>query len=367
MGPFWGLFFVKNRENPSLVQRSAVQIDNIMDLRSDTVTKPSPEMLEAMIQAEVGDDVFDEDPSVKALEAKVATMFGKEAALFCPSGTMTNQIAVRINTAPQDQVICDRRSHIYNYEGGGLAFNSLVSVRLVDGDRGRITPQDVEDNINPDNIHFPVTKLVVLENTVNKGGGSYYDLLQVAGINEVAARNKLKMHLDGARLFNALVETEESPADWGIYFDTISICLSKGLGAPVGSVLCGNLEAMSMAKRVRKVLGGGMRQAGYLAAAGLYALEHHVNALADDNRRARTLGDIVRNQPFVKSVHPVDTNIVIFELEDSISPNRLLEKLSAKDVRALPFGGQEVRMVTHREITDEMVDRFSEVVKKLQI
>ena len=238
---------------------------------------------------------------------------------------------------------------------------------MLDGDRGRITAHDVQDNINPDDIHFPVTKLVVLENTVNKGGGSYYSLSQVAEIKEVTAQNNLKMHLDGARLFNALAETKESPGDWGIYFDTISICLSKGLGAPVGSVLCGNLEAMSMAKRVRKVLGGGMRQAGYLAAAGLYALEHHVNALADDNRRARSLGDIVRDLPFVKSVHPVDTNIVIFELSDGISPNRLLEKLSAKGVRALPFGGQEVRMVTHREITDEMVDRFSEVVKQLHI
>lgn len=338
-----------------------------MDLRSDTVSKPSREMLEYMFLAEVGDDVFDEDPSVKALEVKVAHMFGKEAALFCPSGTMTNQIAVRINTVPQDQVICDQRSHIYNYEGGGLAFNSQVSVRLLDGDRGRITAQDVEDSINPDDIHFPVTKLVVLENTVNKGGGSYYSLSQVAEINEVATQNGLKMHLDGARLFNALAETNENPTDWGIYFDTISICLSKGLGAPVGSVLCGNHKAMTMAKRVRKVLGGGMRQAGYLAAAGLYALEHHVKALADDNRRARSLGDIIRDLPFVKSVHPVDTNIVIFELDDSLSPNQLLGKLRAKDVRALPFGGQEVRMVTHREITDEMVDRFSEVVKQLHI
>ena len=240
-----------------------------MDLRSDTVTKPSPDMLEYMFKAEVGDDVFDEDPTVIALENKVATMFGKEAALFCPSGTMTNQIAVRINTSPQDQVICDRRSHIYNYEGGGLAFNSLVSVRLVDGDRGRITAQDVKNNVNPDDIHFPVTKLVVLENTVNKGGGSYYSLPQVAEIKEVAIQNNLKMHLDGARLFNALTETGESPAEWGSYFQTISICLSKGLGAPVGSVLVGDQVTMATAKRVRKVLGGGMRQAGYLAAAGI--------------------------------------------------------------------------------------------------
>jgi len=338
-----------------------------MDLRSDTVTKPSPEMLEAMIQAEVGDDVFDEDPSVKALEAKVATMFGKEAALFCPSGTMTNQIAVRINTSPQDQVICDRRSHVYNYEGGGMAFNSQVSVRLIDGDRGRIFAQDVIDNINPHDIHFPVTKLVVLENTINKGGGSYYPLSQVAEIKHVADEYNLKMHLDGARLFNALAETKDDTAAWGGLFDTISICLSKGLGAPVGSVLCGSRQAMSMGKRVRKVLGGGMRQAGYLAAAGLYALDHHIKALVDDHDRARALGEIVRNLPFVSSVQPVDTNILIFELEDGLSPNQLLTKLGAEDIRALPFGGQEIRMVTHREITDTMVDRFSEVVKKLHI
>ena len=338
-----------------------------MDLRSDTVTKPSPEMLEYMFQAEVGDDVFDEDPTVMALENKVATMFGKEAALFCPSGTMTNQIAVRINTSPQDQVICDRRSHIYNYEGGGLAFNSLVSVRLVDGDRGRITAKDVKDNINPDDIHFPVTKLVVLENTVNKGGGSYYSIPQVTEIKEVAIQNNLKMHLDGARLFNALTETGESPADWGSYFQTISICLSKGLGAPVGSVLVGDQVTMATAKRVRKVLGGGMRQAGYLAAAGLYALDHHIKTLVDDHRRAQALGDIVSNLQFVRNVHTVDTNIVIFELHNHITPNQLLEKLAEENIRALPFGGQEIRMVTHREITDGMVDRFSEVLGKLRI
>lgn len=338
-----------------------------MDLRSDTVTKPSPGMLEYMFQAEVGDDVFNEDPTVMALENKVATMFGKEAALFCPSGTMTNQIAVRINTSPQDQVICDRRSHIYNYEGGGLAFNSLVSVRLVDGDRGRITAQDVKDNINPDDIHFPVTKLVVLENTVNKGGGSYYSIPQVIEIKEVAIQNNLKMHLDGARLFNALTETGESPADWGSYFQTISICLSKGLGAPVGSVLVGDQVTMATAKRVRKVLGGGMRQAGYLAAAGLYALDHHIKTLVDDHRRARALGDIVSNLQFVKNVHTVDTNIVIFELNNHITPNQLLEKLAEENIRALPFGGQEIRMVTHREITDGMVDRFSDVLGKLRI
>jgi len=338
----------------------------IMDLRSDTVTKPTKGMLESMFQAKVGDDVFDEDPTVKALENKVASIFDKEAALFCPSGTMTNQIAVRINTSPQDQVICDRRSHIYNYEGGGLASNSLVSVRLLDGDRGRFDAMDVKNNINPDNIHFPVTRLVALENTVNRAGGSYYTLSQVRKIREIAISNNLKMHLDGARLFNALAETNESPEEWGASFETISICLSKGLGAPVGSVLCGDNQEMATAKRVRKVMGGGMRQAGYLAAAGIYALDHHVKSLKEDHHRARALRDLVSHLPYVKTVQPVDTNILIFELDQTVSPEKLLRKLSNQSILALPIGGQEIRMVTHREITDSMVNRFSEVLIKLQ-
>jgi len=336
-----------------------------MDLRSDTVTKPTPAMLEAMIKAEVGDDVFDEDPTVQALEAKVAGMFGKETALFCPSGTMTNQIAVRVNTSPQDQVICDRTSHVYNYEGGGMAFNSLVSARLVDGNRGRISAADVLANINPDNIHFPVSRLVVLENTVNKGGGSYYELSRVTEISQAARKHNLRMHLDGARLFNALAVTRENPADWGRQFDTISICLSKGLGAPVGSVLTGDQDTISLAKRVRKVLGGGMRQCGYLAAAGIYALDHHIDALAEDNRRAAVLGGILNEMTFVNKVHPVDTNIVIFELIDHIKPQQFLDQLAAEGIRALSFGGQQIRLVTHREITDVMVDRFSQAVKSM--
>ncbi len=336
-----------------------------MDLRSDTVTKPTPEMLEAMLNAEVGDDVFDEDPTVKALEAKVAQLFHKQAGLFCPSGTMTNQIGVKVNTNPQDQVICDKRSHVYHYEGGGLAFNSLVSVRLVDGDRGRITASDVNENINPDNIHFPGTKLVLLENTVNRGGGSYYTLPQVDEIAKVAAQHQLKMHLDGARLFNALTETKESTFDWGKPFNTISICLSKGLGAPVGSVLVGDLDTIYRAKRVRKVLGGAMRQAGYLAAACIYALDHHVESLADDNRRARSLGVILESLPFVKHVYPIDTNIVIFELLDTIVPQEFLEGLERNGIRALSFGGQLVRLVTHREFTDDMLDHFEQITKGL--
>lgn len=338
-----------------------------MDLRSDTVTKPTPAMLKAMSEAEVGDDVLEEDPTVKALEAKVAAIFGKEASLYCPSGTMTNQIAVRVHTSPQDEVICDRKSHVYNFEAGGMAFNSLVSVRLINGDRGRITAQEVVENINPDDIHYAVSKLVVLENTVNKGGGSYYTLAEVAAIKQAADQYGLRMHLDGARLFNALVETKEVPLKWGDQFDTISICLSKGLGAPVGSVLTGDKDTIRRAKRVRKVLGGGMRQAGYLAAAGIYALDHHIKKLAEDNRRARDLGDMLKGLASVKKVHPVDTNIVIFELHKHIIPMEFLAKLESAGIRALSFGGQEIRMVTHHQITDQMVDRFQTVITKMNI
>ena len=321
-------------------------------------------MLEAMFQAEVGDDVFDEDPSVKQLEDKVANLFGKQAALYCPSGTMTNQIAVRVHTNPQDQVICDQRSHVYNYEGGGMAFHSGVSVKLLDGDRGRFTAAEVEKSINPDNIHFPVSKLVLLENTVNKGGGSYYSLPQVEPIYQVCQKHDLRLHLDGARLFNALVETNEDPKAWGKLFDTISICLSKGLGAPVGSVLCGSNKSIQLAKRVRKVMGGGMRQVGYLAAAGIYALDHHLGDLKDDHRRAKLIGEILKKANFVKKVHPVETNIIIFETADEVSVESILDQLKRNQVLAVPFGGKEIRMVTHREITDAMVEQFELLVNK---
>lgn len=336
-----------------------------MDLRSDTVTKPSEGMLEAMFQAEVGDDVFDEDPTVKQLEDKVANLFGMQAALYCPSGTMTNQIAVRVHTNPQDQVICDQRSHVYNYEGGGMAFHSGVSVKLLDGDRGRFTAEDVQKSINPVNIHFPISKLVLLENTVNKGGGSYYNLSQVRPIHQVCQQHDLRLHLDGARLFNALAETKEDPKAWGKLFNTISICLSKGLGAPIGSVLCGSSESIQLAKRVRKVLGGGMRQVGYLAAAGIYALDHHLDGLEDDHRRAKLIGEILQKANFVKKVYPVDTNIIIFETVDQVSVESVLDQLKRNQVLAVPFGGQEIRMVTHREITDTMIDQFEQLVNKL--
>lgn len=339
----------------------------MIDLRSDTVTKPSKGMLEAMWNAEVGDDVFQEDPTVQALEAKAAKMFGKEASIFCPSGTMTNQIAIRVHTQPQDEVICDKRSHIYNYEGGGIAYNSMASVRLLDGNRGRITAEMVTANINIDDIHYPVSSLVCLENTVNKGGGSIYNIKEIRKIRSVCNEHDLKMHLDGARIFNALVETKEDPADHGELFDSISICLSKGLGAPVGSILLGDKTFITKAKRVRKVLGGGMRQAGYLAAAGIYALDNHVDRLKEDHERAGRIAGIITELPFVTSVLPVETNIIIFSVDYPGGVNSLLEMMKSKGILAVKFGENEVRLVTHLNFDDQDLHEFEKNIKSFTI
>lgn len=336
-----------------------------IDLRSDTVTKPTPGMLDAMMSAKVGDDVFGEDASVQELENKAARMLGFEAGLFCPSGTMTNQIAIRSLTQPQDEVICDKRSHIYLYEGGGIASNSMVSVELLDGDRGRITPEMIVKSIKPDDIHYPKTKLVALENTVNKGGGCYYTMSQIKRLSETCRKHGLLMHLDGARLFNALVETGENPQEIGQYFDTVSVCLSKGLGAPVGSILLGNTEIINKAKRIRKVFGGAMRQSGYLAAAGIYALDHHITRLKEDHIRARQIAEVLKNHPKVNHVEPVDTNIIIFSVIDGVDIKAFLNSLEDIGVLALGFGGNSIRMVTHLEITDEMINFLSDKIKKM--
>jgi threonine aldolase len=339
----------------------------VIDLRSDTVTRPTAAMLEAMMNAEVGDDVFNEDPTVLKLQQKAAGIFGMEAALFCPSGTMTNQIAIRILTQPQDELICDVRSHIYNYEGGGIAYNSQVSVCLVDGDRGRIRPDHVADNIRSADIYSPRTSLVCVENTVNKGGGSYYSLEQLREIHAVSALQRLRIHLDGARIFNALVETGDRPDQIGPLFDTVSICLSKGLGAPVGSLIISSAENIEKAKRVRKVLGGAMRQAGYLAAAGLYALEYHIDRLREDHERARTIGSTLEELPFVHEVLPVDTNIVIFRLAGNLTAVQVLERLQEVGILGVPFGKNEIRFVTHLDFDDDMLDDTLSNLKKLQV
>ncbi|MBX2840549.1 MAG: aminotransferase class I/II-fold pyridoxal phosphate-dependent enzyme [Flammeovirgaceae bacterium] len=332
----------------------------MIDLRSDTLTKPTPEMMQAMMSAEVGDEVFEEDPTVRKLENKLAEMFGMDAGLFCPSGTMTNQIAIRMLTQPQDEVICDKRAHIYNYEGGGIAYNSLISTRLLDGDRGRITAKMVEENINPDDVHFPQTSLVALENTMNKGGGCFYDLSEIEKIAKVCQQNELKLHLDGARFFNAIVETGESPADYGKHFDSISICLSKGLGAPIGSVLLTKNENLKKAKRIRKTFGVGMRQVGYLAAAGLYALENNIARLKEDHKKAREIEATLKTLSFVKDILPVATNIVIFEVDNSATMVELLQK---KGIKSVSFGPQHVRFVTHLDFSDDMLEEAIKVLK----
>ena len=346
----------------------ATQTQHIpIDLRSDTVTRPTPAMLEAMFHAQVGDDVYEEDPSVNALQDKAARIFGMEAGLFCPSGTMTNQIAIKLLTQPGDEVICDRLAHIYNYEGGGIAFNSLASVRLLNGERGRFTPDDVLENINADNIHYPRTSLVALENTVNKGGGCYYTLDQIAAISDVCKANNLFFHLDGARVFNALVATRENPVDYGNYFDTISICLSKGLGTPVGSVLLGSKQLIEKAKRIRKVMGGGWRQAGFLAAAGSYALDHHIQRLAEDHQRATIIAQCLQNVPFVQSILPVETNIVIFQTPSERVNNEVLAYLKEHDILAAAFGKDRIRLVTHLDFTDTMLDRLIAVLRQASL
>lgn len=323
----------------------------MINLISDTVTRPTPEMLQFMFRAEVGDDVFGEDPTVRALEEKCAALFGQEAGLFCPSGTMTNQIALKVHTRPLDEVICDEMSHIYQYEVAGYAFHSGIGVNLLRGPHGILTADLVEAAIKPKQDWLPVSRLVVLENTCNKGGGSIYSMEAIREIREVCERNGLALHLDGARIFNALVETGESASTMGALFDSISICLSKGLGAPVGSVLVGNRAFISEARRVRKAMGGGMRQAGYLAAAGIYALDHHVDRLREDHLHAQMLAGFLAGLPWVKEIRPVETNIVIVDLSSPFTAAQLLHYLADKGIKASAFGPSTVRFVTHLEVS----------------
>ena len=337
-----------------------------IDLRSDTFTKPTPAMLLAMFSAPVGDDVFSEDPSINKLEEMSAAMFGMEAGLFCPSGTMTNQIGINVHTRPGDEVICDEVSHVYIYEGGGIAFNSGSQVKAIKGDRGRITAQQVEEAINPDDIHKARTRLVSLENTANRGGGACYDFNTIKEIKAVCQQHSLGLHLDGARLFNALVAKGESPKQYGEVFDSISICLSKGLGTPVGSVLLGSKDFIKEGRRVRKKLGGGMRQAGYLAAAGIYALENNIERLAEDHAHAAAAADVLAQKSFVKSILPVETNIVIFELNEGHPAAWLVEQLKQYDILCLPISKQGVRLVFHLDVSAEMAKAVVEAIEKIE-
>ncbi|MBA2329651.1 MAG: aminotransferase class I/II-fold pyridoxal phosphate-dependent enzyme [Bacteroidota bacterium] len=337
----------------------------IIDFRSDTVTKPGKEMLKAMAEAPVGDDVFNEDPSINSLESKAAEMFGMEAAIFCPSGTMTNQIAIKCHTQPGDEVICDTSSHIYQYEGGGIAFNSAASVKLLTGHRGRITAKQVADSINADDVHKAHTSLVCLENTSNRGGGSCYDMDEILNIKQVCKENDLKFHLDGARLFNALIAKKQDAKQYGKEFDSISICLSKSLGCPVGSLLLGDKNFIKKARRIRKAFGGGMRQAGYLAAAGIYALDHNIDRLTTDHEWALVIAENLIKKDFVTEVMPVETNIIIFSVNEPYTPSSLVARFKEDNILSYAISPTQVRLVMHLDISPAMVDKTIEVINKL--
>ncbi len=338
----------------------------IIDLRSDTVTRPTPGMKDAMFSAEVGDDVFGEDPTVQKLEQKCAELLGMEAAIYCPSGTMTNQIGIKILTQPYEDVICYKGYHIYKYEGGGLAGNSNIGTRLLPGDRGRLSVEEIAPLIgNLSDVHQARTSTVSLENTVVLEAGSYYTLDQIRVISAFIKTKGIHLHLDGARLFNAITETKENPADFGKYFDTISICLSKGLGAPVGSILLCKKALELKARRMRKVFGGGMRQAGFIAAAGIYALDNHVTRLKDDHLRAKTLGKELGRLSWVKAVMPVDTNIVIFDVAQGLTAEKYITQLAEQGIKALALGSTGIRLVTHLDFTDSMLDKTLAVFQKM--
>lgn len=337
----------------------------MIDFRSDTFTKPTPGMLEAMFSAEVGDDVFNEDPTVNKLQQMMAEKFGMEAGLFCASGTMSNQIAIKCHTQPGDEVICDKLSHVYIYEGGGIAFNSLCQVKPLEGNLGRINAAQVASAINPNDVHKAKSRLVSLENTANRGGGSCYEMTDIQQIKQICLENNLKLHLDGARLFNALVAKDEDPKEYGNIFDSISICLSKGLGAPVGTVLLGNKEFIQQARRVRKVFGGGMRQAGYLAAAGIYALENNIDRLALDHRHAQQIVEALQQKDFTGNMYPVETNIIIFEVKGKYTAKSLAEKFLENEILVMAISPNQIRMVLHLDVTEDMVLRTIEVIKNL--
>ncbi|MBS1667663.1 MAG: aminotransferase class I/II-fold pyridoxal phosphate-dependent enzyme [Bacteroidetes bacterium] len=336
-----------------------------IDFRSDTVTKPTAAMLEAMMQAEVGDDVFGEDPSINLLESMVAERFGMQAAIYCPSGTMSNQIAIRCHTQPGDEVICASNAHVYIYEGGGIASNSGSQVRAIDGDNGRINASQVETSINPDDVHKARTSLVCLENTSNRGGGACYDLEEIKKIRKVCTDYNLQLHLDGARLFNAIVAKKEDPKQYGAIFDSISICLNKGLGCPIGSVLIGNKDFIKKARRIRKVFGGGMRQAGFMAAAGVYALQNHIDRLAQDHAHAKQIEAALAKKDFVASILPVETNIVIATTKDGFPAKQIAEKLLPKGIQVMAIAEQQLRFVLHLDISTAMVEETITQISKL--
>jgi len=342
-----------------------IKSDSLINLISDTVTKPNPAMIEAMMHAEVGDDVFKADPSVNKLQSTLAQMFEMDAGLFCPSGTMTNQIAIKMHTNPMDELICEKLSHVYKYENGGYAYNSGIALKLIEGKHGKIMPEQLDDIVNPDYDWLPTSKLVCIENSCNAGGGSYYTLDEIQAISKKTKELGLLLHLDGARLFNVLAETNESTSAIGKCFDSISICFSKGLGAPVGSILLGKERFIKKARKIRKAMGGGMRQAGYLASACQYAVENNVQRLKTDNDRAKELGIVLADCSFVKKVIPVHTNILIFDLRDDLYSEGFLQKLTEKGILASAFGPQKIRFVTHLDISEDNMLEVKKVLKQM--
>jgi threonine aldolase len=322
-------------------------------------------MLDAMASAPLGDDVFGEDPSINELETLAASMFGKEKALFCPSGTMTNQIAIKCHTQPGDEVICDELSHVYQYEGGGIAFNSSASVKLLQGNRGRINAEMVKAAIQPDDVHKPISSLVVVENTANRGGGSCYEFQEIEKISSTCKENALAFHIDGARLFNAMVTKGESPVQYGKAFDSISICLSKGLGAPVGSLLLGDTQFIKKARRIRKVFGGGMRQAGSLAAAGTFALKNNIERLAEDHLKAKEIEKVLLKKPFIKDIFPVETNIVISECFPDFNMSNFILKMKDLGILFFVISPNRFRMVTHLDISNQMQEKLLETIHNI--
>ena len=337
-----------------------------INLISDTVTKPTPEMLQAMFNAKVGDDVFKQDPTVNAFEKMVADLFGMEAALFFPTGTMANQTAIKLNTNPGDQIICDKWAHIHLYESGGASSNSGVNFNLLDGNRGMITAEQVKEGINdPEFYHTPMSKMVGIENTTNKGGGACYDISELHKIKQVCVDHNLKYHLDGARLWNAMIAKKQQPKQFGELFDTISVCFSKGLGCPIGSVLLSDGETIHRALRIRKIFGGNMRQSGYLAAAGIYALQHNINRLEDDHRRAKELGQVLQQLPWIEKVASVETNILIFEVKKVLDEKTVIEKFKEKGILISSMGQGKLRIVTHLDYSQVMHEYVLEIIEKL--
>lgn len=340
--------------------------DTLIDLRSDTVTRPTPAMREAMARAEVGDDVFREDPTVIRLEERVAELLGKEAALYVPSGTMSNQICVRVHTQPGDEMLCEAACHIHNNEAGGPAVLSGVTCHCIPGDHGILDVSQLEGKIRPLNDHQVRTRIVALENTHNRGGGRVFPIEKIEAISRWARGAGLIMHLDGARLWNAIVATGIAAKTWASHFDTLSVCFSKGLGAPIGSALAGPKDFVVKARRVRKLLGGGMRQAGIAAAAALYAVDHHIDRLAEDHRNAQVIARAIADTPGLRLVPPkVETNLIWVEVDPELGTARdVAAALKQQGVLVHAVGPQTFRACTHLDVSAAQAARAAEVIRQ---